>query len=111
LVKRIGIIGVAWGTAVPSLVTSLLFWPWYIRRTLHIQPHTYALSAWIRPSSALIPFVLGTYCIERFWPTTNLALFFFQVALMLPLAAIGYWFICFDQSQREEYLGKLTKSV
>jgi O-antigen/teichoic acid export membrane protein len=110
LVKRIGIIGVAWGTAVPSLATSLLFWPWYIRRTLHIQPHIYAFSAWIRPSSALIPFVLGTYCIERFWLTANLVLFFSQVALVLPLAAIGYWFICFDQSQREHYYGKLSKS-
>jgi O-antigen/teichoic acid export membrane protein len=109
LVKRIGIVGVAWGTAVPSLVTNLIFWPWYIRRALKIQPYTYAISAWIRPWSALIPFILGTYLIERFWLAPNMVVFFSQVALLLPCAFVGYWFICFEQNQREEYLGKLFR--
>jgi O-antigen/teichoic acid export membrane protein len=111
LVKRMGIIGVAWGTAVPSLVTNLIFWPWYIWRTLKIRPYAYAISAWVRPWSSLIPFILGSYAIERFWPTTNLMLFFSQVALVLPLAAIGYWFICFDQDQRELYYEKLSRGM
>lgn len=111
LVKRFGIIGVAWGTAVPSLMTNLIFWPWYIRRTLRIQPYTYLISAWVRPWGSLIPFILGSYCIERFWPTPNLALFFSQVALVLPLAFIGYWFICFDGNQREDHYGKLSSRL
>src|SRR6266850_2031840 len=33
LIKTMGVIGVAWGTAVPSLAVSLVFWPWYVRRS------------------------------------------------------------------------------
>ncbi len=54
LVKRIGIVGVAWGTAVPSLASSLIFWPWYIRRSLGIRPDVYLLSTWVRPAVSLI---------------------------------------------------------
>jgi len=36
LVKRIGIIGVAWGTLLPNLLTSVFFVPWYVRRVLKI---------------------------------------------------------------------------
>ncbi len=31
LVKKMGIIGVAWGTAIPNMVVDILFWPWYVR--------------------------------------------------------------------------------
>src|SRR5208282_1409450 len=97
LVKRIGIIGVAWGTAVPSLATSLIFWPWYIHRTLKVQPLAYMLSAWIRPWVSLVPFVGASYLVERYWPATNLVEFFSQVALVLPLALLGYWFVCLEK--------------
>jgi len=111
LVKRMGIIGVAWGTAIPSLTTSLLFWPWYIRRTLQIPPFVYAVSAWIRPGVSLIPFALITYIIERFWPAQSLFLFFTQIALALPLALFGYWIICLDREQRSEYSEKVSRSI
>jgi O-antigen/teichoic acid export membrane protein len=111
LVKRLGIIGVAWGTAVPSLITNLIFWPWYIRRTLKIQPYTYAISAWIRPWGSLVLFFGGTYLTERYWPAPNLFVFFSQVGLVLPLAFIGYWFICLNRTQRKEYFGKLSNTI
>jgi O-antigen/teichoic acid export membrane protein len=103
LVKRIGIIGVAWGTAIPSLASSLIFWPWYIRRSLGIRPHAYLLSTWIRPAVALIPFLLGTYAVERFWPTPSLLVFFSQVAFVLLLVLPGYWLICLTDEQRRQF--------
>jgi len=111
LVKRIGIIGVAWGTAVPSLATNLIFWPWYIHRTLRIQPLAYMISAWIRPWLSLMPFILGTYAVERFWPAPNLLVFFSQVALVLPLALAGYWFLCLERAQREKILKKVSYAL
>jgi O-antigen/teichoic acid export membrane protein len=111
LVKRIGILGVAWGTVVPSFGTSLLFWPWYIRRSLGIQPYAYVVSAWIRPWASLVPFILGTYAVERFWPAGNMIMFFCQVALVLPLAFVGYWLGCLDQSQRLTYSQNLSASL
>jgi O-antigen/teichoic acid export membrane protein len=108
LVKRLGVVGVAWGTAIPSLANSLIFWPWYIRRTLKIQPLTYVTSAWVRPWVSMAGFIAGTYAIERFWPAKNLLVFFLQVALVLPLALIGYWFLCLELEQRETILRKLS---
>ncbi|HZR67409.1 MAG TPA: oligosaccharide flippase family protein [Terriglobales bacterium] len=113
LVKRMGIVGVAWGTVIPSVADNLIFWPWYVRRALGVRPLTYVNSALIRPWTSLIPFLLATYGIERFWPAWNLAIFFFQVMLALPFACVGYWFVCLNSGQRwalrrkiAQYLGR-----
>lgn len=98
----LGILGVAWGTVVPSLASSLIFWPWYIRRTLKIEPFDYVVSAWVMPATAIVPFGLATYFTERFWPASHLVVFFFQVILVLPLAAAGYWLVCLDRTHREQ---------
>jgi len=104
----LGILGVAWGTVIPSLTSSLVFWPWYVRRTLGIRPLTYIRSVWIRPGVAIVPFALGTYAIERYWPAGNLIMFFSQVLLTLPLAAAGYWLMCLDQAHRQDYSRRIS---
>jgi O-antigen/teichoic acid export membrane protein len=110
LVRRIGILGVAWGTAIPSLGSALLFWPWYLRRALGIAPQRYILSAWVRPMLGILPFALATYAVERWWPAEHLITFFLQVALVLPLAAMCYWITCLDSEQREDYLKGFSRS-
>jgi O-antigen/teichoic acid export membrane protein len=104
-----GILGVAWGTVVPSLASSLLFWPWYIRRTLGIGKINYMVSAWFRPAVAIVPFGLATWAVERYWPAAHLAIFFLQVLLVLPVALAGYWLVCLDRSHREDYSRKLSQ--
>jgi len=107
---RLGIFGVAWGTVIPSVASSLLFWPWYIHRTLGIHPVKYIISAWVRPVIAILPFALGTYAVERYWPAAHLSVFFLQIALVLPLAAAGYFLVCLEQTQREDYSRKFLQS-
>src|SRR4029077_8479440 len=43
LVRRIGIVGVAWGTLIPSLLVSALFGPWYLRYTLGVPVRLYVV--------------------------------------------------------------------
>lgn len=107
----LGILGVAWGTLVPSLVSSLIFWPWYIRRSIGIEPVKYAISAWVRPGIGVLPYALATQTIEHYWPATNLVVFFLQVALVLPLALVGYWLVCLDRPQRQEYSQVFVRSM
>jgi O-antigen/teichoic acid export membrane protein len=107
---QLGIRGVAWGTVIPSLAMSTLFWPWYIRRTLGIHPLAYVTSAWIRPAIAIVPFAVGSYAIEHYWPASRLIVFFLQVALTLPLAMIGYWVLCLEQNQRHDYSRRFSES-
>jgi O-antigen/teichoic acid export membrane protein len=109
LVRSMGIFGVAWGTTLPSLAVSLLFWPWYMNRALGISIRDYLVSTWLRPAAAAIPFGLLTYGIERWQPAPNLAIFFSQVGAALPAAVLGFWYFCLEYPEREAYLQKFVQ--
>jgi len=89
LVRRIGIYGVAWGTTIPSLIVEVLLWPPYVCHLVKISMGEYLWQTWIRTGLAVLPFTLGCYLAERFWPARNLAYFFAQIAAILPLFALG----------------------
>ena len=89
LVRRIGIYGVAWGSAVPSVVIELLLWPSYISKLVQIPVRTYLWQAWIRTALAVLPFALACALAERFWRASNLAMFFLQIAALLPLLPLA----------------------
>ena len=103
LIRTWGIIGVAWGTAIPSVAVSLFFWPWYVRRTLRIPIYRYLLSLWVIPAVALVPFGVCTYVVNRFWPAPTLSFFFLQVTLVLPAALVGSWYLALTRQERDMY--------
>lgn len=106
-VRAYGVIGSAWGTAVPRLIASLLVCPWYVRRHLGVPLRTFWLSVIVQPTLAMIPFALGTYAMERLWPAQHLLLYFAQVALTLPLAVLGVWVLAFTPAERLAWSGRL----
>lgn len=89
LVRRIGILGVAWGTVLPSLVSQILLWPRYLSKVLDISLHRYFWQGWIRPVLATAPFGLACLWIDHHWAAQNMAVFFLQIASALPLALAG----------------------
>lgn len=95
-----GIVGVAWGTVVPQLVASLLFMPWYVRRVLGTSILKFYFTVWIRSAIAMIPFSLGSLFIEEFWQASNLIVYFTQVVVVLPLAAVGVWAVGLTDSEK-----------
>jgi peptidoglycan biosynthesis protein MviN/MurJ (putative lipid II flippase) len=99
-----GIIGVAWGTTVPRLIASILFCPWYVQRVLGIPFLHFWATVWIKPAVAMLPFALGSWFIERYWPAGNLFLFFAQVAAVLPLAALGSWVVCLTPAEKRRLI-------
>ena len=103
-VQSMGLPGVAWGTTVPSLVTSLIVVPWYVRRVMDISIPRYWLESWGRPLAAMLPFAAATWTIERFWPGHGLLTYFAGVAAALPFAALGTWFLALDPPDRERVL-------
>jgi len=103
LVKSMDIVGVAWGTALPNLMVSLFFWPWYVRRVLNVPLGDYVSALWLRPGTAIVPFALCSYAAEKLWPVSNLAFFFLQVVSLLPIAALGAWIFCFTPEERRTY--------
>ncbi len=89
LVRRIGVIGVAIGTVVPAVFTSLFFWPQYVCRLIRMSTIHYMIQSWLRPIVAILPFALASYLADRYWHPHNLPVFFLQVAVLLPVAALG----------------------
>lgn len=85
LVRRIGIYGVAWGTVIPSLIIEVLYWPPYICHLVGMRVGSYLWQTWGRTVLAVVPYAVACYLVEHYWPVQNLAVFFLQIALMLPL--------------------------
>lgn len=111
LIRPMGILGVAWGTTLPSLAVSLLFWPWYVKRTLAIPIRTYVISTWLRPAVAMVPFGLLTFLIEKRWAAPNSLVFFIQIGLIMPAAALAYWYLCFNPFEREKYSQRFVQPI
>ena len=111
LIHSMGIYGVAWGTALPSLAKSFFFWPWYVRRILKIPVREYISSNWLRPAAGASPFAVVSYLIERMFPVNHLSVFCLQIVALLPLAALGYWYVCFDAVRRSEYFERVLQPM
>jgi O-antigen/teichoic acid export membrane protein len=94
LIRQIGLNGVAWGSAIPSVVIQLLFWPRFISKLLESSMTEYVWQSWIKPCIAAIPFGLACYLADRYWVPASLFHFFLHVAAILPIFAIGVA-ICF----------------
>ena len=101
LVRRFGILGVAIGTAVPRLIVATCIGPRLARHVLGIPVTVFAKEAWVRPMAAMIPFAVMSALIDRLWPAPTLFVFFAQVALCLPVAAIGAWLVALDKEERD----------
>lgn len=111
LIKRMGIVGVAWGTSLPSLAVHTVFFPIYVRAVLKISILRYVYSTWVRNAVAGVPFLLATYGVERFWPAPNLRTFFAQVAVLLPLPLIADWLLVLDKGDRLKLRQKVVPAT
>jgi O-antigen/teichoic acid export membrane protein len=89
LVRRIGVLGVAWGTLIPTMITSFLFWPRYLCKLLDMSTIAYIGGGWLRPMAAMIPFIFITWWAEQHWIPTKLVWFVLQTGMLLPVVALG----------------------
>ena len=89
---------------MPRLAACLLFLPWYVRHVLRVPIGRFYVEVWVRPAVAIVPFVLGSYAIERWWAASNLLEYFVQIGLALPLAAFGGWMFCLAEPEKRKLL-------
>ena len=85
LVRKMGIYGVAWGSAIPSVIIESFLWPRYTSKLIGLPVRTFLSQTWLRSSVVVVPFGLACILAERFWPAPNLLMFFLQIALLVPL--------------------------
>lgn len=97
LVRRLGVFGVAWGTVIPSVLIELFLWPSFISGLVGIPVWTYLWQTWFRTTLAILPFGVACEMVERFWPARNLALFFLQIVVLLPLIPLALILVFRDE--------------
>jgi O-antigen/teichoic acid export membrane protein len=65
LVRRYGIIGDAWGTAIPLLGTFLFFMPWHLCSKLGVRISTYVRDAYLLPLLLCVPLTVVLVLMQR----------------------------------------------
>jgi O-antigen/teichoic acid export membrane protein len=89
LVRKIGIYGVAWGTAIAGVICNVAFWPRYISKLLQLSVRSYLWKAWGRAALAAVPFAAACWYEEHHWQTKGLVSFFAQTIAILPIFAVA----------------------
>lgn len=106
LVQRMGLIGVAWGTAITHLINTTLVVPLYTLRVLHLGVGEYLSRAIIRPLVCAVPLVALGYRFSLLehasWP-----IFAAEATAMCAVFGIVSYFVCFDAQQRAAVVSKL----
>lgn len=111
LVRGLGIVGVAWGTTLPSLVTSLLVAPMLLARHVPIRHRSIYWNTWGRPLVAAGPFALASVVVEAYMPAQNLVVYFLQIALCLPAFAVASWHVALDPHERKSVMKYLQERL
>jgi O-antigen/teichoic acid export membrane protein len=88
LVRFLGLVGVALGTLIPSMIITLGYIPRLLSKSTGVRIITFYRDAWGIPLLACIPFAIGSFLVELHFPANNLAIFFMQVFMLLPLIPV-----------------------
>jgi O-antigen/teichoic acid export membrane protein len=112
LVRPFGIMGVALGTLIPSVLMNVGYIPRCLSKASGVPVALFYRKALLLPTVACVPFALASAALERYVPATNLAIFFAQVILILPLVPVVAWFLCLTAAEKSQVrleLGKLIR--
>ena len=101
LVQRMGLIGVALGTAIPHALVVAGVLPLVLPRFLPIDLGRYYLWTYVRPFVAAIPFWFVCLFIGHVVQPPHVISFLACIAAGLPLYVVPCWFLAFTASERE----------
>jgi O-antigen/teichoic acid export membrane protein len=107
LAKRIGLLGVAWGTLLPALVVSAIILPWYTLRTLNISLSGFYWSAVLRTVLFTVPYVVVLVALRIYVDPHSWAVFFACVLAGASSYAILVWLLVIDDEEKFRIRNKL----
>lgn len=107
LVRKIGIIGVAWGTVIPHAISTAVVVPLYTLSILKMRWSTYLTRAFIRPFICAAPVAGVCYSFSKFIESPSWLLFGGEAFTVCGLFAVLSCFICLTRTQRAILMGKL----
>lgn len=91
LVHWMGIYGVAVGTLIPSLFSSLVLWPTYINELIGMNRRQVFLGTWAPMILCVLPFAGVSYLLNTYHPAHSILEFLAETVAILPvfLVAVG----------------------
>jgi O-antigen/teichoic acid export membrane protein len=100
LIRPFGLLGVALGTLIPSMLVTLAYIPRCLANATGVPASLFYRNAWALPTAACTPFALASIALEQFFPAASLGGFFAQVILTLPLVAAGAAALCMTPAEK-----------
>jgi O-antigen/teichoic acid export membrane protein len=107
LVQKIGLVGVALGTAIPSFIVVALVLPPVACRIVGVGLVEYYVKAYLRPALAVAPVVLFAAWLRNAVPAENLLVFFAQIAALLLVYVPAAFAIVLDAGERAYVLHRV----
>ncbi len=100
LVGPFGIVGVAFGTALPHAIITGVVFPHVICRELQMRRRRFWLEAVVPGLLTTLPFVFGTAWLSSRYPAGSLLVWFGQLAALAPLIPFTAWLVLPDEDRR-----------
>ena len=100
LVRKIGLVGVAWGTAIPDLICTAVIIPLYTTRVLKLSMREYIARAYVGPALAAIPTAAVGWALARVTVSPSWPLFGAEAMAMVAVFAASSYFLCLTPEQR-----------
>jgi hypothetical protein len=82
------------------VVAGLAWIPRCLEKAAGVPADVFRREAVLMPTLACVPFALASAALERFMPAPNLAVFFLQSILILPLVPLAAWHACLSSAER-----------
>jgi O-antigen/teichoic acid export membrane protein len=108
LVKSMGVLGVAWGALIASVVMNLVF-QIHALRLLGISLGRFLAEGIVPVAIAVIPFVVVLEYLSSFFTPTNLATYFLQVALAVCSMLIILPWLVLSRDERDIVWSNLNR--
>ena len=111
LVQRIGLIGVAWGTVIPDVISMAVIVPIYTLRTLELGMREYLTKAVLPPVLCAIPTAGLAYTFSVWIQNPTWLGFGAEVLSICALFGGLSYFLCLEARQRAAIMEKLCTLV
>lgn len=109
LIRKMGLIGVAWGTVIPDVILTAVVIPWYTLGKVQLSVRDYLIRGFVRPVISVLPVVGLGYLFSVQVTTASWALFGGEVAVICGTVAAMAYFLCLEPGHRAKANVKMRR--
>jgi O-antigen/teichoic acid export membrane protein len=109
LVRKIGLIGVAWGTVIPHIISTAIIIPLYTLSILKMTWSDYVIRGFLRPFLAVIPAAGLCYAFSILIVKPSWLVFGLEVLAVGAASGLMSYFVCLSPEQRSLVIERLRE--